>query len=338
VIATTSGARLAEPFTAARVPARQRRTGFAIRGYTGSNGGGKTMCAVYDALPTLASGRPIVSTCRILDPATGEPHPLWVPLDDFRLLLELDHCDVILDEVTGVASSRDSAGMPSAVLNHLMQLRKADVFVSWTTPNWKRADIGIREVTQALTTCIGLAPTNVKVLAADGLERRWRPRRGFLWRTYDAQKFDEWSTAKERSSSKQHRIRPVARQLLWGPGAIVRDCYDTYENALTLGVVSDSGLCMDCGAKRTPKKCSCQPGAVQHDASPGMLRWRGVDAARRGEGSPLAEAFRARADRDELQQVVGRRRLDVRAAASEGFLIPETDDTPGVVVETAPEN
>lgn len=125
------------PLRAADVRARNRRNGFAIHAYTGSNGGGKTMAAVYDSLPSLAAGRPIVSTCRILDPTTGEPHPLWVPLDDFRVLLELEYCDVILDEVTGVASSRDSAGMPSLVLNHLMQLRKGDVTVRWTTPNWR---------------------------------------------------------------------------------------------------------------------------------------------------------------------------------------------------------
>lgn len=139
---TTSGARLRTPLKPADIRARARRNGFPIHGYTGSNGGGKTMCAVFDSLPTLAAGRPVVSTCRILDPTTGKPHPLWVPLDDFRLLLELEHCDVILDEVTGVASSRDAMGLPSAVLNHLMQLRKADVTLRWTTPNWVGAPSG----------------------------------------------------------------------------------------------------------------------------------------------------------------------------------------------------
>lgn len=315
-----SGLRVAQPLRAARVAARDKRNGFSIHGYTGSNGGGKTMCAVYDSLPTLAAGRPIVSTCRILDPATGLPHPLWVPLDDFRLLLELSFCDVILDEVTGVASSRDSAGMPSAVLNALMQLRKVDVTVRWTTPNWKRADTGIREVTQGLTTAIGLMPSTQRVVSEDGLERRWRPRRAFLWRTYDAKNFDEWTTAKERSSSKSHRIRPVARQVMWGPGSLVRECYDTYETAITLGVVSESGLCMDCGGKRRARQCSCGDAPV-HDPSNGMLRWRDLDSTRRATWTrqdPLTLAATAALDED---------------YSPDRYLIPETDDTPGVVVE-----
>lgn len=321
--ASTSGARLSEPFTTAKVKARERRNSFTIHGYTGSNGGGKTMAAVYDSLPALAAGRPVVSTCRILDPATGEPHPLWVPLDDFRLLLDLSYCDVILDEVTGVASSRDSAGMPSAVLNRLMQLRKGDVTIRWTTPNWKRADTGIREVTQGLTTAVGLMPANVVSTSEDGMVRRWRPRRLFVWRTYDARNFDEWTTAKERSKTSTYRIRPVAQQVLWGPGALVRDCYDTYEHALSLGVVSDAGLCMDCGGGRTKRKCLCKPGEhVDRDMSEGMRRWLEVDAARRRPApAPVLEVPVPLGAQD--------------TGAPEQVLIPETDDTPGVVVDLA---
>lgn len=317
-VETKGGASILWPMKAARVKQRDRRNGFPIHGYTGSNGGGKTMCAVYDSLPTLAAGRPIVSTCRILDPTTGEPHPLWVPLDDFRLLLELEYCDVILDEVTGVASSRDSAGMPSAVLNHLMQLRKGDVQVRWTTPNWRRADTGIREVTQGLTTAVGLVPETTQVISPDGLVRKWRPRRAFVWRTYDAKNFDEWSAAKERSTQKQYRLRPVATQILWGPGAPVRDFYDTYENALTLGVVSEAGLCMDCGGKKRPKQCSCSKVEPVKDPSPGMLRWREVDAARRGRIRSHEVEEPSKTDPGEDDRLV---------------IFPETDDTPAVALD-----
>lgn len=294
--------------TVAAIKARDRRNSFSIAGYTGANGGGKTMCAVYDSLPTLAVGRPIVSTCRILDPVTGEPHPLWVPLDDFRVLLEVEFCDVILDEVTGVASSRESAGLPSAVLNHLMQLRKRDVTVRFTTPNWKRADTAIREVCQGLTTCQGFAPDNVTVVTEDGLTRSWRPKRGHIWRTYDAKNFDEWSTAKERSSSKSHRLKPVARQVVWGPHLHAREFYDTYENALTVGVVSEAGLCMTCGYKRRAPTCKCTGDAHEtHDDSYGMERWREVHARR-------------------LAALVPEGRSEVATFA-------ETDETPAVAVE-----
>ena len=325
---TTGGARMAVPMKAARVPARERRNSFEIHGYTGTNGGGKTMAAVYDSLPTLAAGRPIVSTCRILDPLTGEPHPLWVPLDDYRVLLSLEFCDVILDEVTGVASSRDSAGMPTSVLNHLMQLRKRDVTVRWTTPNWRRADVGIREITKGLTTCIGLMPSTETFTTEDGLTRRWRPRRAFLWRTYDAKNFDEWTQAKERSSAKSHRIRPIARQLLWGPGSVARDCYDTYEHALTLGVVSETGVCFDCGGSRRRKPCACTPEAAEKSPSVGMLRWAEVDAARRRKISAPAGPLEVPSPED----------FPFRDSSAPGrrVLIPETDDTPTVVLDPVP--
>lgn len=302
MLRSLEGRPVSEPFRTSPSKPRRIRNGFSIHAYTGSNGGGKTMCAVYDSLPALAAGRPIVSTCRILDPTTGEPHPLWVPLDDFRVLLELSYCDVIMDEVTGVASSRASASMPHAVTNHLQQLRKGDTTVRWTTPNWKRADTAIREVTQGLTTCVGVVKSTQTVESEDGLTRRWQQRRGFVWRTYDAKNFDEWSANRERGTQRSTRLKPVARQFMWGPGLLAREMYDTYEHALTLGVVSDAGLCMDCGGARSARRCACaksEDGPVS-DPSVGMLRWREVDAARR-------------------------RRVVVE--------LPETDDTPGVAVE-----
>jgi hypothetical protein len=316
IIQTHTGKPLAVPLRAANVKGRTKRNAFPIHGYTGANGGGKTMAAVYDSLPTLAAGRPVVSSCRILDPATGLPHPLWVPLDDYRIIPELRLCDLIFDEVTGLASARDSASMPSTILNELMQLRKDDVTIRWTTPNWKRADTGIREVTQALTTCTGFAPSSQRTVTDDGLVRQWRQRRGFLWRTYDAKNFDEWTQAKERSSSKSHRIRPIARQVFWGPGSLVHDCYDTYETALTLGAVSDHGMCLDCGGNRPRKKCTCDPDTPVDAPSAGMRLWRELDRARSNRMPTNGEVARL------LEQ-------------PELHLIPETDDTPGVVVELA---
>lgn len=334
MIITDSGLRISEPFKTAKVKARGKRNAFSIHAYTGSNGGGKTMAAVFDALPALAAGRPVVSTCRILDPATGEPHPLWVPLDDFRMLAiggGLGWCEVILDEVTGVASSRDSAGMPSAVLNNLQQLRKDDVTIRWTTPNWRRADTAIREVTQGLTTCVGLMPREDAVVSEDGLERRWKQRRLFVWRTYDAKMFDEWSATRERSTQKQHRLRPVARQAFWGPGHLVQSMYDTYEHALTLGVVSDAGMCMDCGGKRSPRRCSCP----DHGAGADLLPLLAAD----GTCSACSRKRKASATCDCTPEVDHRpslgmlrwREVDARRRR---VLLPETDDTPSVVVET----
>lgn len=245
--------------------ARNKRRAFPIHAYIGANGGGKSLAAVYDTLPSLAAGRSVASTVRILDPATGEPHPLWIPLDDFRTLLNVEFCDVILDEVTGVASSRESAGMPAAVANHLVQLRRRDVVLRWTAPSWKRADVIIRECSQAVTLCMGFVGERVE---DDGTDRMWSSRRLFFWRTYDAFAFDEWS------AYRKERARPVARQLFWRPGSTAQAAYDTFDSVLSLGAVSEGGLCMDCGGKRTHRRCGCPPKRVyvpETDETPAVI-------------------------------------------------------------------
>jgi hypothetical protein len=275
--------RVSDPFVTAPVKARARRRSFPIHAYIGPNGGGKSLAAVYDTLPTLAAGRPVVSTVRILDPATGEPHPLWVPLKDYRTLLEVEFCDVILDEVTGVASSRESSGMPAVVANHLVQLRRRDIALRWTAPNWKRADTIIRECSQGVTLCMGFAPQRIvgEPVVWDGPhdmrgdrapltleptpwdcmidgehehaeDRLWSSKRLFYWRTYDAAAFDEWT------AYRKERVRPVARQLHWRPGHVASQAYDTFDAVLSLGAVTESGLCMECDGHRQKKPCQCE--------------------------------------------------------------------------------
>jgi hypothetical protein len=245
--------RVSQPFVTAPVKARRRRRSFPIHAYIGANGGGKSLAAVYDSLPTLAAGRPVLSTVRILDPKTGLPHPLWIKLDGYAPLLEAESCDVILDEVTGVASSRDSAGMPAVVANRLVQLRRRDIALRWTAPNWKRADTIIRECSQGVTLCMGFAPEVVKAEPTehDGphdpiagpllyggeerptdmywcqieghhvheTDRQWSSKRLFYWRTYDAAAFDEWT------AYRKEKVRPSARQIFWRPGSIAEAAY-----------------------------------------------------------------------------------------------------------------
>ena len=276
----------------ARCPMRNKsravRRSFPIRAYVGANGGGKSLAMVHDALPSLESGRRVVSTVKILDPATGLPHNLWVPMDEFRVLLDVEHCDVLLDEVTGVASSRSAGNViPPAVLNLLMQLRRRDVTLSFSAPAWNRAEKVIREVCQAVTLCQGFMPkrSTSERTSHDGphlwdiealdLEpelfdslpnhlrcsiiedhhhddsRLWAPKRAFYWRTYDAFVFDEWTTA------KRQRIRPVARQVFWRPGSVAERSYDTFDQVLAVAAVTDAGACVDCGGTRTRPKCLC---------------------------------------------------------------------------------
>lgn len=226
----------------------QRRRSYPIHAYIGANGGGKSLAAVYDSLPTLAAGRYVVSTVRLLDPATGLPHPLWIPLDSYRMMLDAERCDLILDEVTGVASSRESMGMPPAIANRLVQLRRQDVALRWTAPAWARSDRIIRECSQAVTLCQGFRGEHIA--DADG-DRMWTAKRWFLWRTYDAATFDEWTTY------RKEKIKPVARQFFRRPGSVAERSYDTFDAVLSLGAVTESGSCMECGGTRRRPQCSC---------------------------------------------------------------------------------
>src|SRR5439155_442389 len=67
----------------------------------------------------------------------------------------------------------------------------------------------------------------------------------------------------------------------WGPWMLARHFYDTYETALTLGAVSESGTCMDCGGKRSPKRCACSP----ETPVPARVLQRESDQDRRAAGS-----------------------------------------------------
>lgn len=282
---------------------RAMRRSWAIHGYVGANGGGKSAAMIWDTIPSLRSGRPVLSTVRLLDfdnprpcegwrterdgtrvvcevchldherlinwsppepvvdPETGEfvpgeveplayvhghAHPLWTPFTEWAQLIEWRAGDVLMDEVTGVASSRESHSMPAPVANQLMQLRRSDVVVRWSAPNWKRADILIREVSQAVTHCRGYLP---KVAA--GQDRMWRQRRLFRWKTYDADLFEDFTVG------KREQLGSLVRDWHWGPRSPSFSAYDTYDQVLSIGTVSDAGRCYHCGGKRAAPECSC---------------------------------------------------------------------------------
>lgn len=262
------------------VKGRPVRAGFPIHAYVGPNGSGKSTAACWDTIPELLAGRQVLSTVRILDFQNPRPcdddqcatshlergvphdhmaaHPLWVPFTRWHQLIEFRGGGVLMDEVTGVASSRDSHAMPSPVLNHLMQLRRCDVTLRWTAPSWARADIGIRSVTQAVTSCRGLVKKAVPPVEGE-LPRVWSHRRLFVWRTYDAFQFDDFTTAMTQARGGQKpRLRSIKTDWHWGPGSPAFHVFDTFDSVLAIGATNAAtGRCMTCDGRRSAPSCSC---------------------------------------------------------------------------------
>lgn len=254
---------------------RELRRGYAIRAYVGANGGGKTACAVFDLMPSLAAGRKVLSTARLLDfenprpcddadcdwpghPAHGAAHPCWEPLREWPQFLDATNCDVLLDEVAGVASSRSSGSLPFQVARELQKLRKRDVTLSYTGPSFQRCEVIIRECTTLLTLCAGRRPYRVE--SADASSRAWVRNRWVKWDSFDAQEFERFSAADGVLSDRRQGKRKFSRkfgQIYRIDGSIIGLAYDSHDAVLSLGWANESGMCLECGGRRSVPKCSC---------------------------------------------------------------------------------
>jgi len=244
-----------------------------IVGYAGHNGSGKTMAMVRDAHYVMETeGRRQLSTVPLFDwskPAifetiydentetvkriqTGPLHPLYVPLDDWMVLIEARNCDILLDEVQGVASSRGSQSLPPQLLSKFLQLRKVNCRLRWTTTNWTRVDKALREVTYALSLCASSKPDRYR---AGG---PWTPRLKFKVRLVDSTTLDSVETINPENGydelggklvtfDVERRRRPRNEPAL----------YDTYSTAAVMNHVSDAGWCLSCGGTRQRPKCVC---------------------------------------------------------------------------------
>lgn len=281
-----------------RARARLKRRGFPISAYIGPNGSGKSWLAVYDSMLSLAHGRPVLSTVRLLDwrnpgPCPGgaycddpdnhqvmayrwelveqdEPgippvltgtlydtgrvhakrHPYYVPWTTYQQLLAWRDGDVLADEITGFASSREIKNMPPQVANYLVQLRRRNVSLRWTTPAWGRADTIIREVSQAVTLSVGQFPKRRPPTKGEA-PRLWRDNRVFMARTYDPHDFDEVEARRMQHAS------PDVWAMYYRPRGLAETAYDTMDAVSALGWANEAGVCIQCGGERRRSACKC---------------------------------------------------------------------------------
>jgi hypothetical protein len=256
---------------------------FPIMGFVGPNGGGKTLAAVKLALAALRAGRRVLSTVPLLDPATGEPHPLYVPFTDWDQLLEWEDGDVLADEVITIAGSREHASLDVRAQALLVQLRKRNVRFWWTAPSFARCDKIIREVTQAVTECRGFYADRAAAQVRRGVIQSWAPKRLFAFRTYDTVEFEEWT------AGKRERAVPLVAEWFKGPGSEVFKAYDTLGAVNVIAGVGDGGLCDTCGGtvSNKPRGCRCN-----EPRRPARARSTDVDHQLVGEPQRLSLAGR----------------------------------------------
>lgn len=251
--------------------ARAVRRAYAIHFYSGRNGAAKTLAAVYDTLPDLDAGKQCLSTVRLLDyqnyrlcddllcddimhghASHMAAHPGYVPFRSWPQLLEWKNGPVIMDEITGVADSNESSGLPGAVGNKLAQLRRDEVTLRITGLNFIRANKRIREACNAVTVCRSSFP--VKAFAEDGSEKVWKQRRLAHWVTYDAQSLP---SDKDVTKTAYENADVFVKGRHWIPTSPAIRAYDTLAPVLTVGTVSDAGRCAHCEGNRRTPECSC---------------------------------------------------------------------------------
>ncbi len=186
----------------------------------------------------------VLSTVRLLDEDTGRLHARYERFDDWRQMEGLEHAVLCLDEITGVAHSRDGGSLPHNIMNMLMQMRKGDVRVMWSAPAWARADKLVREVTQAVTLCFGSSPVR-------GTGSMWASNRFFRCKTYSMEDFDEWT------AGRMEKLDPLVSDYWWGPTSRAFRLYNTKQKVTRIGHSNDSGVCVECGGTRRRQECSC---------------------------------------------------------------------------------
>jgi hypothetical protein len=271
-----------------------RRAGGHVA-YVGRNGSGKSAAMMFDTLPTLdgqrwvcrqedhlhmqpgyvdpftgargaqTSGiRRVLANFRIYEDRTGERHPLAIELraenGGWSQVLHAEHCDLLFDEITGIAGSRESMGMPVAVQNHLQKLRHVDVPMRWAAPKFERADSIIRGCTSLLVQCRGYLPDTRGMRHRDE-PLAWVPKRLFKWRTFDAQDFDAFTAANaaadRKQGSKAVALKPLRADWVWGPDSRMFAAYDTHGSVFRIAEYLDGGRCATCGGNRRVPTCRC---------------------------------------------------------------------------------
>ena len=236
--------------------------------YDGPNGSSKTACMVFDILPTLEGvkwqcrvkdhahtlagvyegERYVLANIDLYDSVTGQLHPRAVRLVDWQQILNAEHCVILFDEVMGIASARDNAGLPGEVALLLQKLRHFDIILKVTSPRFMATHIDLRGVVKAVTSCRGFFAVRRPGMA-------WSANRLFNWRTFSTEDLDD--QAPSAAARDRTRVRAKIVSWVWAPGSRMFASYDTLGVVSVLARTSASGICSNCGKRRKVEQCTC---------------------------------------------------------------------------------
>jgi len=217
--------------------------------------------------PAMARGEPILANFRL-------NYDRWIPLTNWRQVIEFHDGLILLDEVSSWVPSRESSKMPPEVLADLNQLRKGNRRVGWAGPAWGRCDKALREVSQAACWCRGYFPddllrdttrksrfpaTGKRLRGADGRPMAvdgWANRRLFHWRWFDPYDLPESASAQDMNNPPKD-LKVQEAKWYWRPGHLDHQLYNSKERVLMLDTVDPAGTCLGCGGARMRRKCEC---------------------------------------------------------------------------------
>ena len=213
----------------------------------------------YGPNAVFSGWRTVLSTVEFLDSETGLRHPRYTRLRDWIQVLEAEHAFLFFDEISGVAGSRESMGMPVDVQNILNQMRRKDCVLVWTAPSWARADSIIRSCTKLIVQTSGHVKDYGRgSRSSDKAPKAWIPNRLFRWRAFDGDKVDDWNKSKANQDAKHTTpLRAMFVLWYWGPGSRPFSSYSTMGEVTRVGVVLDGGRCSGCGGRKAVPLCKC---------------------------------------------------------------------------------
>lgn len=195
-----------------------------ITGYLGVNGSGKTLTAVAFALrDQRRTGRTLLTNVGGL----SADHEYFDDVEDLPgLMAKVGTCNIVLDEVGSMFSSRES-GRNKAFQRACQQLRKYHARMLWTAPTFARAEKIAREVTFMAILC---QPIIKQRVPGDP----WPSTRLILQKGFNVARLD--ASAQKMHSDAKTMGYGIVRTKRW------QDSFDTFASVAGSALPGEAGL------------------------------------------------------------------------------------------------